>query len=1042
MKRYHLFKKRPSYQYPLLKIFLILFIPLNIIGVSPDTIWTKYYGGNQDEEGYDVIQTTDRGYLIAGYTRSFGVGGADVYLIKTDSLGDTIWTKTYGGINDDFGRSVKETFDGGYIIGGYTYSFGVPGSDVYLLKTDSLGNVLWTKTFGGDSIDKAYSIDVTFDKGYIIAGYTNSFGSGNLDVYVIKTDSLGNTQWFKTFEEINKDIGYSVQQTSDSGYIVSGTTNLSGNSDDIYLIKINPSGDIVWAKTLGDSMLAECGLSVCQTLDGGYITAGWESWLFPSLDLYVIKTDENGNELWGGYFYSDSVWFNESGYSVQQTSDSGYIVSGYQYVSDELQEDILLIKYNKNGHREWTKNIGGTNNEIGYSIVQTTEYSYIISGFTSSFGSSGKDVYLTKINPLKLISPDGGEYFYSNTEEKIVWETECPNVYSYRIILSLDGGINYTDTIVDNVSSDSISWNWQIPFINNKNCRIKIQMFDSSNNIIAEDESNNDFEIWKGYGLASSQFPISKHDIYHTGRSSYFGSLSDSIRWHFQTGGSILSSPTIDPDGIIYFTSGNDSLYAISIDGERLWSVHIFSTQSSPTIRMDSTIYVGDATGKLWVFYKDGSYRWSYDCGNSINSSPVVIPDGTIYVTSTNDSIYAINVDGTLKWKTGVNSGILTSLVISLEGYIYLGTANGRLYCLKPDGHIFWYVSTGAKIISSPSIDTTSGIVYFGSCNGKLYAFDKYGIKKWEFQTNDTIVSSPGINIDGSIIFGSNDNHIYCLHPDGTVKWDFETGGKVKSSPVIDAKRNLYIGSDDSILYCLNADNGTSIWQKKLSGKINSLSLGANGNLYAGCSDGNLYSVGSNNPILLISPNGGENWGKQTIQKILWTTSEKFDFMKLFYSINGGIDWNLISDSLKNTGLFNWLLPDTTSSSCLVKIIGILNTGDSLVDESDNTFIISEAGIGEKNPNQNMLVFINPLIFKKNCILKLSLQKKSKVRISLYDISGREIKEFLNSEMEKGYHSIQLLLKGQSENPLATGVYFLRIEEGKTNLFKKIIILL
>jgi hypothetical protein len=173
------------------------------------------------------------------------MGLADVYLIKVDSLGDTLWTKTYGLLLNDIGYSVQQTTDGGYIIAGETFSFGTGSSDVYLVKTDTLGNTLWTRTYGGTDWDGQPSVQQTTDGGYIIAGETFSFGSGSGDVYLVKTDTLGDTLWTRTYGGTDDDDGYSVQQTSDSGYIIAGHTKSFGaGSNDVYLIKTSVEGEV------------------------------------------------------------------------------------------------------------------------------------------------------------------------------------------------------------------------------------------------------------------------------------------------------------------------------------------------------------------------------------------------------------------------------------------------------------------------------------------------------------------------------------------------------------------------------------------------------------------------------------------------------------------------------------------------------------------------------------------------------------------------------------------------------------------------------
>ena len=152
--------------------------------------WERNYGGTNPDGGYSVQQTTDGGYIIAGLTTSFGAGNCDAYLIKTNASGNTLWTRTFGGTDADYANSVQQTSDGGYIVAGYTYSFGAGHADVWLIKTNASGDTLWTRTYGGAYDDYANSVQQTTDGGYIVAGVTSSFGD-SAQVYLIKTDSLG-----------------------------------------------------------------------------------------------------------------------------------------------------------------------------------------------------------------------------------------------------------------------------------------------------------------------------------------------------------------------------------------------------------------------------------------------------------------------------------------------------------------------------------------------------------------------------------------------------------------------------------------------------------------------------------------------------------------------------------------------------------------------------------------------------------------------------------------------------------------------------------
>jgi len=376
--------------------FVFIFCTRSLNAQSPDTAWTKTIGGTDYDLGYSVQQTNDGGYIIAGYTESYGAGDYDVYLIKTDSSGDTLWTRTFGGTEYDPGFSVQQTTDGGYVVAGSTNSYG-GSSDIYLIKTDSGGDTTWTRAFGGTDYDAGYFVQQTNDEGYIITGLTLSYGAGGADVYLIKTDSSGDTLWTKTFGGYEWEYGFSVQQTIDDGYIVTGFTDSYGAGvDDVYLIKTDLNGDTLWTRTYG-GYNHDAGYFAQQTADGGYIVAGTtESYGSGGEDVYLIKTNSGGDAMWtkiiGGTEY-------DGGHSIQQTIDGGYIVAGYTQSYGSGGSDVYLIKTDSSGDTLWTKTIGGIQNDTGEFIRQTADAGYIVIGSTVSYGAGYSDIYLIKLEP-------------------------------------------------------------------------------------------------------------------------------------------------------------------------------------------------------------------------------------------------------------------------------------------------------------------------------------------------------------------------------------------------------------------------------------------------------------------------------------------------------------------------------------------------------------------------------------------------------------------------------------------------------------------
>jgi hypothetical protein len=309
------------------------------IDKNGNKIWDKTFGGEYSDEANAIIKA-DNGYIIAGTTYSFGAGKDDVWVIKIDKNGNKIWDKTFGGRNFDTAKAIIKA-DNGYVIAGYTDSFGAGDRDAWVIKIDKNGNKIWDKTFGGEYSDEANAI-IKADNGYIIAGYTESFGAGAGDAWVIKIDKNGNKIWDKTFGGNEEDKANAIIK-ADNGYVIAGYTESFGaGAGDAWVIKIDKNGNKIWDKTFGGRDYDYANAIV--KADNGYIIAGYTySFGAGDRDAWIIKIDKNGNKIWDKTFGGNK--FNEADVIIK--ADNGYIIAGITKSFGAGNYDAWVIKIEK-----------------------------------------------------------------------------------------------------------------------------------------------------------------------------------------------------------------------------------------------------------------------------------------------------------------------------------------------------------------------------------------------------------------------------------------------------------------------------------------------------------------------------------------------------------------------------------------------------------------------------------------------------------------------------------------------------------------------
>lgn len=400
-------------------------------GAAPSEEWNKTFGGPGDDIANSAQQTSDGGYVVAGYTNSYGAGDDDAWLIKTDGNGNEVWNRTFGGVLSDRDLSVQQTSDGGFILSGETYSFGREGDNAWIIKTDANGSEQWNRTLKGR---RASSIQQTSDDGYIITGGSSFSLSGPpFTIWIAKTDANGNVLWNRTFESGKGDFVNSVRQTSDGGYIVAGgyysywgtaawiiKTDTYGNQQwsKTFLGKGCPEAPVPPAKPVPPEIGSTMANAIQQTSDGGYFIAGnievytncIGEVLLRDSEVLLIKTDENGNEQWNKTFGGD---YEDEASDSWRVTDGGYIISGSKCLikAEQCNEclgskcihgaeqcDAWLIRTNANGNEQWNKTFGGTEEERAYQVQQTKDGGYILTGHTNSYGVGDTDAWLIKVS--------------------------------------------------------------------------------------------------------------------------------------------------------------------------------------------------------------------------------------------------------------------------------------------------------------------------------------------------------------------------------------------------------------------------------------------------------------------------------------------------------------------------------------------------------------------------------------------------------------------------------------------------------------------
>ncbi|MBC8277255.1 MAG: right-handed parallel beta-helix repeat-containing protein, partial [FCB group bacterium] len=1104
--------------------------------------WNQTFGGNGHDMGCSLQPTVDGGNIVAGYSNSFNAGDdGDFYLIKTDNEGNEIWSKTYGGSDYDEGYSVQQTYEGGYVLAGYTSSFGAGERDVWVIKTDEMGDSLWSNTFGGASDDEGQCILSTLDGGYIIVGKTESYGSGNLDVYLIKTDSFGNQEWSRTFGGELEDVGLGIDLTSDGGFIITGYT-YSGSMglNDVYFIKTDSNGDTLWTRTYGGSNYDE-GHSVHQMPDGGYfITGGTLSFGAGSNDVYLIRTDANGDLLWSSTCGGTSY---DLGISGELLIDGGFVIAGRTNSYGAGNYDVYLIRLegdgtvppqitliSPNGGETWTvgdtvestwtvtgeidsfdvrlsRDGGASYNELlsagipgdstawtwqGVSAPASDSCSISIIGYFGQFQTSDQSDGLFSIVPplaptLAVTYPDGGETWDVGDTVSITWEADA-GFESFEILLSRTAGEPW-DTLTSSLSGLAENWVWEgVTGPESDECLIKI--IGNSGAFTVEDVSDSVFTILP-------ELPSGPEVLW---TNTFGGGADEEARSHT----SVSSSGGYALTGSVE-SGGSDDVYLIETDSD------------------GNLLNLNNIGGIL----DDGGY-----CISETEDGGYIVAGYTFSEGSGSADYYLVKVDSGLEeeW-TNTFGGSLEDRAYGVveipgEGYALAGfrtTLDGRdVYLVRTDvsGNYLWHQSFGGiGMDDCRSLARTAdgGFILAGSTeNFMADSIDAYIIKTDEFGGEEwsILIGENGTDIACSIIqlengdyagtgsttsagAGGEDVFLFKISSGGVFEWSRTYGGNLN-----DAGNSLKQTTDQGFVisgytessgaggsdaYVIKTDaEGNAEWTKTIGGSENEIgySMGLVSNIGytiagytesygSGGKDAWLIRLGPETPDvtvtlepveppIIVPASGGEfeftifitNNSSVVQTTDIWTqiilpssaaiplinvqdidippmTLERLRTQSVPEFAPGGI-----YSYYAYVGDYPWIVNHSNSFN-----FEKLGSEDGRIGTPFDWLCSGETFAGEKSvyaqiPKSYALSLPYPNPFNPTAAISYDLPKAGNVSIIVYNVSGREVASLIDRWQYPGSHLLTFDAAG-----LSSGIYFVRMNSGDFCRSHKMILL-
>ena len=361
-----------------------------------ETVWQKAYGGDGRDRAYGVVALKNGGAMVAGMSRTYGHGRSDMLIVKLDKKGKTVWRSSYGGKKRDFAYNITRTSDGNFIAVGSSESFSKDGNlDVYVVKFDTEGKRAWQKTYGGDEKDEAKAVVAVGGGGVLVAGYTESYGKGRKDIYILYIDKNGKEIWSKAIGGKEDDVANDIKLTADGGFVVvGGTESYGAGSSDFYVLKFDGKGKFLWDKVYGEAN-EDVLNTVAATPNGGFVVAGkTKSFGSKHSDIDIINYDKNGKTIWHKIFGFDSKeWAND----IIRIPGGGYLLAGTTKSFGFGKFDFYLLEIDSKGSSVWANVYGGENKDMAHALTRMADGTILVVGETESFGQGGYDFMMIEL---------------------------------------------------------------------------------------------------------------------------------------------------------------------------------------------------------------------------------------------------------------------------------------------------------------------------------------------------------------------------------------------------------------------------------------------------------------------------------------------------------------------------------------------------------------------------------------------------------------------------------------------------------------------